>query len=243
MYNIVICDDDPLSVAQMENCLFNLMDQENYTFEIDSYLSGTKFLNQYLISKVKVDILFLDIEMSNHNGIEVARRIREENSDMIIIFFSSHEKYLIDLFEVMPFRFVSKPLKEDQVQKAMLSALEKLNRNHQFFEYTFKQNCYKLYLKDIVYFESDRRVVKIIGKQEEKMGSFYARLNDVEQSIKSDRFLRVHQSYLVNYDWIKVLNQKEITSFDNQIIQISEDRNKSVQKRYIQLARRESKLS
>lgn len=71
MYNIVICDDDPLSVAQMENCLFNLMDQENYTFEIDSYLSGTKFLNQYLISKVKVDILFLDIEMSNHNGIEV----------------------------------------------------------------------------------------------------------------------------------------------------------------------------
>lgn len=139
MYNIIICDDNPQSVTQIENCLLDVMNQNNYEFQIEAYYSGERFLTQFLANEICVDILFLDIEMEHKSGIEVARAIRAVESELIIIFFSSHEKYLIELFEVSPFRFIKKPIEPNKVHQITLSAIQKLNRNLHFFEYTFKQ--------------------------------------------------------------------------------------------------------
>lgn len=240
MYNIVICDDDSISIASMEDCLFDLMENTNYSFDIETYQNGEKFLKHFFLHKKIIDILFLDIEMGEKSGIEIAKKIRQINSEMIIIFFSSHEKYMIDLFEVNPFRFIPKPINQENVQKIMLSAISQLNLNHQFFEYTYKQKLYKHFLKEIVYFESKGRIINVIGKDNTLLGNFYSQLNDVEETLKTDRFLRVHQSYLVNYDWIKMLSQKKVETFDKQIVQVSEERSKKVREKYIHLVRRET---
>lgn len=242
IYDIVICDDDPVSIAYMEDCVFDLMETTSYSFDIESYQNGGKFLRQYFSSEKAIDILFLDIEMGDISGIEIAKRIREVNSELLIIFFSSHEKYMIDLFEVNPFRFIPKPIEKENVQSIILSAIKKINQNHNFFEYTFKQKMYKTFLKDIVFFESKGRIVNIVGKKNILLGKFYSQLNDVEKSLKTDRFLRVHQSYLVNYDWIKMLSQKEVETFDRQIILVSEERSKRVREKYVQLVRRDTGL-
>lgn len=61
----------------------------------------------------------------------------------------------------------------------------------------------------------------------------------MEKELKTDLFIRVHQSYLVNYLYIKTVSQKEIVTMDDQVIQISEERSDKVQEKYIQLVKRE----
>ncbi|MDT2660507.1 LytTR family DNA-binding domain-containing protein [Enterococcus hulanensis] len=239
MLNIVICDDDPMSVAQMESFLFEISEELDNTFNIDVYLNGQKFLNQYSQEMFIIDILFLDIEMGTCNGLDVARELRKMNSEMLIIFFSSHEKYLIELFEVTPFRFVKKPINKNEVKKVTVSAIQALNEQALSFNYSFKQKISKLYLKEIFYFESRGRKILIFGSHNTMLGSFYDRLNNVELQLKTDTFIRVHQSYLVNYHHIRTLSQKEIVLSDEVEIQISEDRSKSVRSKYIQLSKRE----
>ena len=242
MYNIVICDDDPLSVAQMESLLFEISDELEYVFNIDAYLDEEKFLNQYNHDQITIDILFLDIEMGTYSGLEVARKLRKMGSEVLIIFFSSHEKYLIELFEVTPFRFLRKPIERGEVKKTIMSAIQVLNEQVVSFNYSFKQKFYKISLRDILYFESRGRKILIFGKRNILLGSFYDRLNNVEFQLKTDTFLRIHQSYLVNYHHINTISQKEIILANDIVLQVSEDRSKTVRSKYIQLSKREMSI-
>lgn len=87
-------------------------------------------------------------------------------------------------------------------------------------------------LKDILYFESSRRLIKIKGKNES--GKFYGKLNMVEKNLENGKipFLRIHQSYLVNFRFIKEISFYKVVLFDGTELQISEERQKNVREKY-----------
>ncbi len=115
-----------------------------------------------------------------------------------------------------------------QVEKAY----ERILKNDVHFEYKFNKISHKMLLKDILYFESSGRIILIQGKHEN--GKFYGKLNLVERKVENENipFLRIHQSYLVNYRYIKEISFYKVILFNGVELQISEDRQKIVREKY-----------
>ena len=175
--------------------------------------------------------------MEQVDGITAARCIREIDRTVLLIYVSG---YLKELFEVEPFRFLSKPLDHVQFARYFKESYKRINETEVFYQFTFNKEIKKVPIRDIVYFESNNRIVYIHLKD----GSdehFYGKLNNVEKELVASRqyFLRIHQSFLVNYDYIKKMNFFNITiSFlgKEKELKISEDRQKDVRQQLCKIA-------
>lgn len=134
-----------------------------------------------------------------------------------------------------PFRFIKKPIDEVIFRNYFNKACERIMQNEACFEYRFNKAFHKVLLKNIIYFESSGRVITIHyrGGQEK----FYEKLNTIEKQLYGGEipFLRIHQSFLVNYRYIRKISFSSMTLFDGRELQISEDRRKKIRERYIEL--------
>lgn len=203
MLRIAICDDDVKLAGWLESqanteCLNN-----GVRADIDIFYDGLPLVKSFEEGK-SYDIIFLDIEMENMDGISTARNIRKFSKDVILIYISGYDNYLKELFEVEPFRFLSKPVNVDKFKVYFNQALEKIGENEGFFQYIYKRELIKVPFKNIVYFESVSRLVHI-HLNDGSVRQFYGKISDIEKSMKNDRFifLRIHQSFLINYKYVK----------------------------------------
>lgn len=178
--------------------------------------------------------------MEQIDGISAARKIRETDRSVLFIYISGYDKYFKELFEVEPFRFLSKPLDKEKFRRYFKEACQRIGETEVFFQFTFNRELRKVPLKDVVYFESSNRVVHIFFGD----GSttyFYGKLSDVEKELAESRryFLRIHQSFLVNYDYIVKMNFYNLTIRINgkEInLKISEDRQREVRRQICAMA-------
>lgn len=119
-------------------------------------------------------------------------------------------------------------------------ACHRIGETEVFYQFKFNKEIQKVPLKDVVYFESRNRVVHIFF-QDRSTAYFYGKLNNVEKELANSRkyFLRIHQSFLVNYDYITKMNFFNITIRMNEKeieLKISEDRQKEVRRQLCTMA-------
>lgn len=235
MIKIAICDDDKNIAAKVENILEEIGKENLLKISIDVFYSGES-LQKFYENGNTYDLIYLDIEMTMLNGIEVAKYIRERDRYTIIIYISSHEEYLIQLFEVEPFRFIRKPIDMAVFNKYFMEAYNKILREEVYFQYNFRRNNVKILYNNIVYFESRGRYINIIQK-DGKEDRFNGKLNAIEEIVNRSNhpFLRVHQSYLINFHYIKKINFSKVELFNGKEIYISEERQKIIRERYSQI--------
>lgn len=106
MINIAICDDDLVFASKIEAMLLQISKKQMIKMNIEVFSDGSELWDDIAFGKNKYELLYLDIEMVRINGIEVARKIRENDADAILIYISAYDNYFIELFEVEPFRFI-----------------------------------------------------------------------------------------------------------------------------------------
>lgn len=235
MIKIAICDDDKNVVAKIEDRLEENGKENLLRLSIDVFYCGES-LEQSYNNGEWYDIIYLDIEMSTMNGIQIAKIIREIDKYVIIIYISSHEEYLIQLFDVEPFRFIKKPIDYELFDRYFKEAYKKIVSSGSYFEYEFKRNSIKILYSNIVYFESRGRCIYIIQKNEEE-DKFIGKLNYIEEKVQESNnpFLRIHQSYLVNFHFIKKICFSKIELYNGKTLLISEERQKMIREKYSQI--------
>lgn len=113
---IAICDDDKVMCDE----ICKKINQYNCNYYIDLFRGGMDLLN---IDKI-YDIVFLDIEMSGIDGMETASLLRQKNNNEHIIFLTSHSEFMQEAFKVKAFRYLNKPIKQEELIEA-LNAAEK----------------------------------------------------------------------------------------------------------------------
>ena len=118
-------------------------------------------------------------------------------------------------------------------------AYERIVQNDAYFEYKFKKVPHKVQTKNIIFFESSGRVITIRTK--DSAGKFYGKLNLLEKQLENGKipFLRIHQSYLVNYRFIKEITFSKVVLLDGTELQISEERQKMIRAKFSNLMRGE----
>ncbi|MBD5393135.1 MAG: response regulator transcription factor [Lachnospiraceae bacterium] len=240
MLRIAVCDDDRQFAAKLENMVRQQAGKMQLNIETESYSDGDALVAD-IRKGYRYELIFLDIEMEKVNGISAARSIRELDRSVLLIYVSGYEQYLKELFEVEPFRFLSKPVDDSKFQRYFQEACNRIVEDNAFFQFTFNKNICRVELRNIVYFESHGRVIHIILKDRTEE-CFYGKLNDVEKEMEesSHCFLRIHQSYLVNYSYIKRMSFSDITLTTGQgreiTLRISEDREKKVRRQLCGIA-------
>lgn len=112
MLKIAICDDDLRFAGSLETLVMAENRELGIRVETEVFADG-KTLVEHIQAGERYGLIFLDIEMKHVDGISAARLIRETDRSVLFIYISGYDSYLKELFEVEPFRFLSKPLEKE----------------------------------------------------------------------------------------------------------------------------------
>ncbi len=231
MFNIAICDDDIQTTGQMEQLVQKIAKQHLVEVEIEVFCDSNS-----LVGAVKggngFDIIYLDIEMEKEDGISAAKRIRQCDKNVLIIFVTNYENYMRESFAVRPFRYLVKPVNEHAMDECFKAAYDDISNDDSYFRYHYQRVSHWIPVRDILYCEKNKRKVVIVT--ENKTYELYGKLNEIEESLKTCKtsFLRVHQSFLVNYKHVREQTYEFVVMDNGKKIPISECRRRVISEQY-----------
>lgn len=236
MISIAICDDDKALTGVVEELLRRIAAEHGIDVVCEVFFDGVSLIKAVVEQRMYFDLVYLDIEMENVDGICTAQALREMELPILIVYLSGHDEYLKELFRTEPFCFLSKPIEEKKFLGVFLSAFDRIQKRTGYFTFSYNKAFHRIPFDWISCFESNGRVILIhmVGKENVlQQDRFYGKLDEIEKQIasKNGRFLRIHQSYLVNFDYIQIAASTEVVLLDGSRIQISEDRRKGVRAR------------
>lgn len=232
MIRIGICDDMIEQLQMQKEIVRNITNGIALNVEIECFQSAEDLLCE-IEQKGHMDMILLDIKMSEMNGIEAARRIREKDNRVILIFISYYDQYCKEMINVQPFAFIDKPVSEKQMETTFKCAIKVLSEKEELFEYSYKKVSYKILIRKIRFFESDKRVINIYST--DGVDSFYNKLDEVEKQLKQMdiKFLRISKSYLVNMNYVKEFRYEKIVMDDGKELRIGHRYKDEIRKSYI----------
>lgn len=208
MLRIAICDDetdarDALRF-QLEKVLIE--DAEEIVYEFSSGTNAASWLANH---PGEIDLLFLDVEMKELNGMETAEKIRTFDEQIMIVFVTGYSDYVFDGYHVGALDYLVKPVSEEKLRQ-LIGRVRTKSAQEESHTFSLKNmdGTWRFRFSDILYFYSDRRKVILVTAKGEY--PFYARLDEVEQKLASD-FIRVHQRYLINPANVDYLGSESIT--------------------------------
>lgn len=209
MLSIGICDDDRENRLSLRWLLENSLENQKIDHVIYEFSSGETLLLWMEKHRNEIDLLFLDIEMGNINGMETARQLRANHNTLQIVFVTGFADYVFEGYGVDALGYLMKPVKREQLETIISRTLTKRCRDaDQIYACHNGDSWYRIPHKEILYFASDRRKVSCITQ--ERSYSFYGKLDEVEQELVGAGFVRIHQRYLVRVDAIRQVCGSEV---------------------------------
>jgi len=242
MLHIAVCDDETNIGAKLERSLIDILSKLNIKYEIDVFFSGVEFIKA-METGSHFDLIFLDIEFTQNeiNGVEVGRHIRNVHKNHLasIVYISWENKYAMQLFDIQPLNFLVKPLQYEKIDEVIRKFLTIAGFMSGEFTYKAGHNSFKVLIRDIVYIESnDRKLILHLsgGKKEDFYGSLKTAY---EEQLKKFDFLFIHNSYVVNYDYISALKIDQVILLDGVTsLPISKHRKNDVRAHYYMILKR-----
>jgi DNA-binding LytR/AlgR family response regulator len=230
---IAVCDDDIEICSHIENILMAILTHKFSKYEVDIFYSGEKLCKE--MDRTKYDLVFLDIELPQMNGVEIGKYIREIKKDNItqIVYVSSMQEYAMELFKVRPLDFLLKPLDEEKIGNVIDVYINLNGGMNDIFHYRKGYSENKIELYKIMYFIRNNRKISMFTTDGEE--TFYESLEAVYERVKNYGFLFIHKSYLVNYRFIQTIQYDRVIMADNEELSISQSRRKIIRDMYNEL--------
>ncbi len=231
MLRIAYCDDMEKDRENIMISLGQIEDKWGEEFELSSFSSGESLCDD--ITKSHYDIVLLDILMDGIDGIETATRIRTMSEENLIIFISSYDKRIKELFDFRTIAFIDKPLETSKLEAALSKAYTILKKdNANFFTFNRNGSTAHIPIKDIVYFESKRN--EIIITTTKGQVSYYGTLLSVWQNVQNlNQFIMPHRSFVFNLHHVSIKSDKVIIKKTGETFNIGEKYRKDTRNRHM----------
>lgn len=220
MRKIAICDDEAIIRKQLLLFVKNLEPECGETFEVVCFSSAEELLDNLTED---THILLLDIKMGGISGIDAARKIRERNQSLCIIFITTMTQYALEGYDVHAFGFVTKPLQYEAFRRTMLDALSILTqRSGVAIALKSKDEVVVYHSNAIFYFEVYGRILNVATQAEHR--EFTVPLKEVERQVEGLGFFRCHKSFLINCQHVKRIGVNSLLMADGREIPLSKHR-------------------
>lgn len=163
MLQIGVCDDSQDARLTLRSALERLLEKREIQYRTYEFSSGEGLLGWMGKHQAELDLVFLDIEMKELNGMETAHRLRQADSGLQLVFVTGYTDYVYDGYAVGALGYLLKPTKPQQLDDILTRALSALCRDiNEVFVCRNGEVSYRIGRKDILYFASDRRQVQCV---------------------------------------------------------------------------------
>lgn len=199
MIKIAICDDKRAEITYLTKLVRKWAAAQGVSVHILDYESAESFLFAYEDNKT-VDVLLLDIQMKEMDGVELARLIRRDNDSVQIIFITGYPDYIAEGYEVSALHYLMKPVNENKLFEVLNKAVSRLQKAPRMIIFPKTGGDIKIKADDIIYAEVLQHTISLYlvnGKEE-----FQMRISDMEKLL-GNGFFKCHRSYIVSMRYVR----------------------------------------
>lgn len=195
MLRIGICDDNASARLTLRAALERSLEGQRAEGRFFAFSSGEGLLGWMNKHVGELDLVFLDLEMGELDGMETARRLRQLDETLQLVFVTGYAEHVFDGYAVGALGYLMKPPAPEQLDGVLSRAAAALvGGGEKLFVCRSGDTLYRVPRQRILYFSSDRRQVTCVTDQ--RSYTFYGKLDQVAQEVGGG-FIRIHQRYLV----------------------------------------------
>lgn len=205
--NVALCDDEEVFLDMIYSLVMACMNENKYNFTVTKYLDSKQLLSDIQAGSVEYDLLFLDIDMPEMSGIDVARKLREGRYDGIICFVTSHNRYALEAYGVEALGYIMKPAQYVDVKKLVEKAVIQIfyrfdvqEAEKRFLEINTQSGKKVITMDNILYIEK-RRNQSVVHLEDGEVVC-YESLKSLFDRLNQSKFCYSHQGFVVNFDKI-----------------------------------------
>ncbi len=226
---ILIYEDNETDLFKIKSCISNFFNEKKLKYEIDICPNS-----DYLFSKIEdYDLLFLDINLGNENGIDIGLQLRKKNIDCRIIITSNHPEYVYDGYKIAADRYFLKPIRQNEFNIEMETVVKQyLLGNMGIKDERISKR--KIYFKEILYIDYYDRKTRLHLMNGNIINCTYS-LKFWQDLLKDQPFGQSHKAFLVNFNYISGYNNKEITLINDESIPLSRHHKKIFEQSYLEI--------
>lgn len=230
---ICYCEDESAQAKAFAIKIDQWAKNKNMAVRTDLFESAEEYL--FKAEQNYYDVIFLDISMRGQNGMELARKIREKEKDVILVFVTSDASYVFDGYEVGAYRYLMKPLDEEKLWEILdYARTQKEVEEENYILVKKDSQSVRVNLKDIIYIEAQKHYVNLCMENKESINiktAFTELLQETQE--KSDTILLTHRSYAVNIEKVVRIGRTECALSDSSVIPVSRSFYKEVNEAFI----------
>ncbi len=211
-YRIAICDDRQEDREYVRQLTARWAQQRGNQVEMTEFCSAEQFL--FSCPQPDFDLLLLDIEMGEMDGVSLAKQVRRTNELMQIVFITGYSDYITEGYEVAALHYLMKPVKEEKLFVVLDRAVERLHKNTKVLTLETAEEMVRVPLYQVSALEVQRNYVTVHARQDYTVKKSLSEL--MEQL--DERFFRVGRSAVVNLNDISRVTRSDIYLTDGRSI-------------------------
>lgn len=225
--NIAVCDDEKKYRDEIESFVNEYFSDKSISVDIMQFSSGEELVS----SNQVYDIVFLDIEMNDMNGIETAKAINFKSRHTVIFIVTAYHKYLDDAMDLNVFRYIDKPVSRDRFFAGLDKAIALINNNDITFK-TIDNEIITISKNDIMYVEVAKKRVTVTTIDNEYITR--EKMDFFRENLTASYFAIPHNSYIVNFNYVTKFKRDEMLLRNNHIISIAPRKQIDIKKQFVQ---------
>ena len=240
MIKIAILDDDKTALMISTSAVEAFLKEKNAEYKLFSFSNPLNFLAS--AKEEKFDLSFLDIDMPEMTGLEVANQLGEIAKSGQIIFLSQREDLVFECLKFHPFGFIRKSKLIDDFSLMMnqfYQTISNAESDETKIEFIDKTKTFSFKIKEIVYIEGDRNYQTVVLKDKSSQ-NIRVPLGQLEDKLKDHGFIRIHKGYLLNYLYIRSIEGEEVYLTTGISLPMAKKRKDEIMKQYLAISRKNS---
>lgn len=218
MINIAICDNNKKDIRIIKNILNIIAVKNNVEINIDEFNSGKDIIKAYKKGITNYNVIFLEVDLNDICGIEVAKYIMERDKYVKFIILSRTTKYVFEGYDIFAIKYLIKPANEYNIEKELFKVIQMQSIEEKFYEINKKGIKKLIDLNEIYYFEANQRKVNVFMKN--RKIDYYEKLENIEFALNKKGFIRCHRSYMVNISKINEIKKDDVILTNGDILPI-----------------------
>ena len=216
-YKIAVCDDSAADRKYLSDLIRRWAALRDHTVQIHSFPSAESFLFHYAEEK-DFDILLLDIEMGAMDGVSLARRLRQDNDAMQIVFITGYPDYIQDGYDVAALHYLLKPTGQEKLCSVLDRAASNLCKSRRSVLLSVDGELLRLPVDSIEYVEAFSHSVSVVTTA----GTYTIKksLSEINALLGED-FIHCHRSYLVGLKFISRISKTDLVLDSGKVLPLS----------------------
>ena len=235
---IACCDDEKQQLELYKTMFTNIEMRQDIELSVEYFLSGNFMLERFQSEKNPFDLVYLDMDMDEKSGLDLAKEIRQNyHSDCLILFLTNYPKYMQSSFDVRAFQYMIKPVQFEEFERKFNAArkyLEKDDKNRVVLK--IDEDNVVFFTNEIYYIEKEKSSKQFLVYLEDKCVVAKGVLSAIENQLLEQHFMRTHRSYLVNMKHIRRIQKNDLVLSNGNLVPNSRRKEKELKQQFMRYA-------